>query len=218
MILIINKDNFEDKYKKNIDDIFYIVNNNLRKKYIKNCYIVDNLIEIIEELIPPNFYLLCDNKLFITIHTFDNGLIQHKNIYKYFSNEHFINTIKCSCAIPYFSVNSFFNIYKDPFNNKSVYSFDGIYPEIIDDTNKILCIDVLFHKYPILSRFQLNENFYEFLPLEGIHDTLQLFKFYKECQYVYFYKKNNKIKYILYNFFIISIFAIKQFVIFIFQI
>lgn len=218
IILLINKDKFDDKYKKNIDDIFYIVNNNLRKKYIKNSYIVDNLIEVLEELMPPNFYLLCDNKLFITIHTIHNGFIQHKNIHKYFSNEHLINTIKCSCAIPYFSVNSFFNIYKDPNTNKTFYSFDGIYPEIIDNNNKILCIDVLFHKYPIISRFRMNEKFYEFLTLEGIYDTIQLFKFSNECQYVYFYKKQIWIQYILYTFYIISVFMIQQFFIIVFQI
>ena len=218
IILVMNKDIFEDKYKKNIDDIFSIVNNNLRKKYINNCYVVDNLIEIIEEIIPPDLYLLCNNKLFITIHTFSNGFFQHKNIDKYFSNEHLINTIRCSCAIPYISVNTLFNIYKDPNTNKTFYSFDGIYPEIIDTNHKILCINVLFHKYPIFSRFRIYDKFYEFLPLEGIYDTIQLLKFSKECQYVYFYKKQTWIQYILYTFFTISVFMIQQFFVFVFQI
>ena len=217
ILLVINREKFEDKYKKTIDDILFIVNNNFRQKYTKDPYIIDNLMEIIEEIIPPDFYLLCNNKLFITIHTINDYYIQHKNIHEYHSNNHLINTIKCSCSIPFFSVKSFYNLYIDPNTNQNLYSFDGMYPEIIDYNNKILCIDVLFHKYPIISRFRMNEKLYDFFPLEGIHDTVKLFKFSNECQYIYFYNKQHIIIQFLCIFFTVTVFTIQQLAILIFQ-
>jgi len=221
ILLVMYRDTFEEKHRQNIDDIFCIVNNTLRNKYEKNTYIVDNLMEIIEEFIPPDFYLVCNNKLFITIHTFHNYFIRHENIHEYTSNKHLINTIKCSCAIPFLTVNTFYNFYNDPVSNKKIYSFDGIYPEIMntnnDNNHPILCIDVLFHKYPVINRFRINDKLYDFLPLEGIIDTIKLLKFSEECKYIYFYKKQTTIQFILYNFFTVTVFTIQQIFILVFQ-
>ena len=187
-ILGMNTHLLEEKYRINIGDFIYLVNNDLRKLNVKNHnYIIKSWIELIEEIIPPNFYKFCNDKLFITIHIINYfSIIQH-NISKYESNEDLINTIKCSGSIPYVTIPCFFTVYKNKY-----YAIDGLFPCIEDDTYKTLYVNAIRYEYPLLHRIYIKEKFYERIMIESLYDIYHFYKYGETNKSLYYYNKKNK--------------------------
>jgi hypothetical protein len=194
----------------NVSDFLYMVNNDLRNIYKRRKYIIDSWIELIETIIPPDFYKVCNDKLFITIHTIENYSIKHRNIHRYESNEHLINTLKCSGTIPYLTTSSCFTLYKNHKKNitntnenhsnssSSHYAFDGLFPVIVDNTYKTLYINLVRYKYPLLHRIYFMEKIYDSLMLDGLYDIYHFLKKGEPSRSLYYYhKKQNKKKNVL---------------------
>ena len=183
-ILGINSHLFEEKYRKSISDFLHLVNNDLREINKTNKYIVNIWIQLIENIIPPDFYKYCNDKLFITIHTIGFLSIKQQNISKYESNEHLINTIKCSGTIPYVTVPTCFTLY-----NNNHYALDGLFPSIVDDTYKTLYVNSIRYEYPLLHRIYLKEKFYEPIMIESLLDIYHFYKFGESKKSLYYYEK-----------------------------
>ena len=176
LLLIINRECIEEKYKLTLNKLIYLINNTMRIKYNIEPYVAKNLLETLQKYIPPDFYKVCNNKLFISIHILDGYIIHKKVVSMYYSNEHLLNTVFCSSSIPYISIPNCFSIYTDPPTNKKYYAFDGIYSPIIDDTNYTLYINIMNYSYPIRNRMRITDKIYDTLMLEGVYDFINFYK------------------------------------------
>jgi hypothetical protein len=183
-IFNLHNDLFEEEQKITISKFIHIMNTELKCIYKEQKYIINTWINLIEKYIPKDFYKLCDDRLFITIHVIQNCGIVQKNISKYESNEHLINIIKCSGTIPYITVPNLYTLYK----NKQC-AVDGIFPVIVDMKYKTIYINVLRHPYPIVNRMYLLDKIYEPLMIEGLYDIHNFYKNNKSCSCLYYYTK-----------------------------
>lgn len=114
----------------NINQIQLLIYNNynliLNYKRTEKLY---NFISLLFNLFPPDLYLYCNNKLFITINQFKKNFRQVKSNFE--SNEDLKNISIASCSIPLL------------FSNKAIkindhYSFDGLFP--INTSNQLDCL------------------------------------------------------------------------------
>jgi len=183
------------KYEMNCSKIIYLVNNRLREKYINNQYITDIWIEFLEEIIPPDLYIICCNKLFITINIFDGFIIRKKVISKYKNNKHLLNTIKCSATIPYLTTNNI-SKYNNYFTETEYYAFDGIFPIIDDLTFPTLYINLLAINYSLFNRISVVDKCYESLVYDGLHDIYNMYHkyliYHKNIHNIIYYYDPNK--------------------------
>jgi hypothetical protein len=183
------------KYEMNCSKIIYLVNNRLREKYINNQYITDIWIEFLEEIIPPDLYIICCNKLFITINIFDGFIIRKKVISKYKNNKHLLNTIKCSATIPYLTTNNI-SKYNNYFTETDYYAFDGIFPIIDDLTFPTLYINLLAINYSLFNRISVVDKCYESLVYDGLHDIYNMYHkyliYHKNIHNIIYYHDPNK--------------------------
>jgi hypothetical protein len=202
------------KYEMNCSKFIYLVNNILREKYINDQHVIDNWKEVLEEIIPQDFYILCCDKLFITINVFDGFSIRKKVISKYKNNKHLINTICCSGTIPYITIKQNISKYYDYFTHNEYYAFDGIYPVIEHSTYPTLYINLMHINYSFTNRMSIVDKCYESLVFEGLYDIYHSYR--KDlinlngelipktqnntCNIIYYHKPSkNKNKYKLYH-------------------
>lgn len=82
--------------------------------------------KILYEILPPDFYKYCTDKLFITVTLCSYINVERKIIHKYYSNTHLINTIMSSCSISYLTIPSIFNKYHCLDTNNIYNAYDGI--------------------------------------------------------------------------------------------
>ena len=206
LLLMMNNECIEEKYKINLSKIIYLLNNTIRINYNKNPYLANNWIDALQQYIPPDFYKLCNNKLFISIHILDKCSFHKKIISIYYSNEHLINTILCSSSIPYISIPNCCSIYTDPLTNKKYYAVDGVYTPIIDDMNYTLYINIMNYSYPLINRMRVNDKIYDTLMLEGMYYFINFYKNNKPTNHIYYCKREFLTNYlVIYLFYIIFI-------------
>jgi hypothetical protein len=190
-----NEKYHKTKYEMDSSKFIYLVNNRLRDKYINNQYITDIWIEFLEEFIPPDFYIICCNKLFITINIFDGFTIRKKVISKYKNNKHLLNTIKCSATIPYLTTNNI-SKYNNYFTETEYYAFDGIFPVIDDLTFPTLYFNLLSINYSLFNRISVVDKCYESLVYDGLHDIYNIYHkdliYHKNTHNIIYYYNPNK--------------------------
>ena len=164
------------KYEMNGSKFIYLINNKLYEKYMNNPYIADILIEFLEEIIPPDFYIVCCNKLFITINVIDNFSIHKKVISKYKSNKHLLNTIHCSASIPFITTKKIISKYFDPFTQTKYWAFDGIYPSIENLSYPTLYFDTFAVNYSYLNCMKIVDKCYQSLVFDGLYDIYHTYR------------------------------------------
>jgi hypothetical protein len=175
---------FEEEQTITISKFIHMLNTELKCIYEEQKYIMNSWIKLVEKYIPKDFYKLCDDKLFITIHVIENFSIVQKNISKYESNEHLINTMKCCGTIPYVTVPELYTLYQ-----KKECAVDGMFPTIVDNEHKTIYINVLRHPYPTVNRIYLLDKIYDPLLIEGLYDVHNFYKNNKSCSCLYYYTK-----------------------------
>jgi hypothetical protein len=174
----------------NVSRFISDINNNVKDKYAKHPYVIDNWMEYIQENIPVDFYKYCSNKLFITFHVIEYGcLFIQKTVSVYTSNEHLINIIRCSGTIPYITIpNIATRLY-----NTTQYAYDGIYPQVVDNSRWTLYVNMLYHNYSLTKRISICDKSYEPLFIEGVYDIYHFYSGMKADKenkgVIYYYKK-----------------------------
>ena len=178
----------------NVSKFISDINNILKSKYAKHPYVIDNWMEYIEENISDGFYEYCSNKLFVTIHVIENGFwFVQKTVSVFTSNEHLINILRCSGTIPYVTVPTG----STELYNTEQYAYDGIYPQVVDNTRWTLYVNVIKHNYPLLKRMTICDKSYEPLLIEGVYDIYHFYSGLKpdtENKGVIYYYKNKREK------------------------
>jgi hypothetical protein len=176
-IWILNNNEFVEDYKMNTSEILNLINNDLVSAYKKNAYVIENWIEMIEKRIPPNLYTFCNDKLYITIHVFENYRFNQRTIHQYNSNNELLNILKCSGTIPFITINRISTLIENNQSNPKTFlhGFDGIYPEIIDNQYQTLNINLFNHHYSMLDRMTIKDSGYDKLMFDGLCDIFKFF-------------------------------------------
>lgn len=197
-LLIIHRNLLEEKYRITVSDFIHLMNTNFREKFERRTlYLADCWLEMIREIIPPDFYLLCNDRLFITVHFLKINCCQvfKKEVISQFeSNEHLLNTIRCSSSIPFITINSLFSKYTQS-NAPTRYCVDGVSPIITDYEYPTLYINISHNKYHYSLSKRLGrriENSYEPIMIEGLRDAYLFFAHNKSVPTIYYYKRNHK--------------------------
>lgn len=167
------------------------------KQNISNSDLHTTVIDIFRKCMPKDAYLLCNNKIKIslsklTIFGFKNVLID-----KFESNEHLLDVLSASIKIPFWTSNEIYgcniknNIYYDSF-------FTKITPIIYNNDLEQLVIKTVSVNY--LNKYSLTpaDSFIELLALRGLYESTDFFKSNKNSNTIFwvnkYYKKEKKSK------------------------
>lgn len=165
------------EYEMNCSKFIYLVNNQLREKYTNDPYVIDVWVEVLKDMLPPDFYTVCCRRLYITIHVIDGFSIRKKVISEYINNEHLLNTLRCSGTIPFITTKKFASKYFDYLTQTEYWAFDGgIFPSVEDLSYPTIYFNTLYVNYSLLSRMRIEDKCYEPLVLEGLYDIYHTYR------------------------------------------